>query len=134
MNFYIRWLHKLESRFLGSRRLGSSALVSSSTPFSPQARQYHMELLLYPESGQPSLVSAPPFDPAVSYAFVCATFESAISEIAAEFDQACREREFLIKQSTEWQKLTGKMLAYARATALLENMKGTVSPVLHSTK
>jgi hypothetical protein len=58
--------------------------------------------------------------------------EQLTAQIIEVFDQLCSERDATPRCSAAWQKLTGEMLAYARVTALLENMKCGSPPVSNS--
>jgi hypothetical protein len=55
--------------------------------------------------------------------FVSLVLEQLTAQIVEVFDQVRCERDATPRASAAWQKLTGEMLAYARVTALLENMK-----------
>jgi hypothetical protein len=57
-------------------------------------------------------------------AFVSMALQNAISEIVVEFEVVRRERDVVPEKSPEWHKLTGQMLAYARATAVLQELRG----------
>jgi len=72
-----------------------------------------------PRSPRPhdDLQSAPEH-PAVSL-----LLEQLTAQLVDAFDQLRLERHASPQSSTHWHKLTGEMLAYARVTALLENMR-----------
>jgi len=54
---------------------------------------------------------------------VSEVLEQLTAQIIEVFDQLRSERDATPRASALWHKLTGEMLAYARVTALLENMK-----------
>ena len=56
-------------------------------------------------------------------AFVSLVLEQLTAQVLEVFDQVRSERDATPRSSADWQKLTGEMLAYARVTALLQNMK-----------
>lgn len=51
------------------------------------------------------------------------TLEQLTAQIVEAFDQVRLERDATPQSSPRWHKLTGELLAFARVTALLENMK-----------
>src|SRR5271168_1809716 len=129
MNSYPKWLHHLEAQFHNSRRGVSPALPSATSAHRPPPRDSSMEVLLYPESPAASPADSDTFHSLQASERVSAAIENAIWEITAEYEEARRERETLFEESPQWQKLTGKMLAYARATALLESLKCFPGPI-----
>lgn len=132
MNSYPKWLHHLEAQFHNSHRAVPPVLPRAGSAHRSQQRDPSMEVLLYPESPAPSLADSDTFYSLQASGLLSATIEDVISEITTEYDEARRERETLFEESPQWQKLTGKMLAYAKATALLESMKCFPGPIIFS--
>jgi hypothetical protein len=60
---------------------------------------------------------------APDHAVVSVVLEQLTAQLLEVFDQVRLERDATPRASADWQKLTGELLAYARVTALLENMK-----------
>ena len=98
---------------------------SSSSVFLQDAveRDYSMEIPTDLEACALAEEDSISLDPACLSSLISQVLEQAVSEIVAEFEVARQEREALFENSPEWQKLTGEMLAYARATALLQMRK-----------
>jgi hypothetical protein len=119
MNYFASWMFTT-----------SYNAKNSPCNFRPTASHEFARFLHDAESRSLPLTSAPQpqrLDDALQstpdQAFAFLLLEQLTAQILEVFDQVRSERDATPRSSADWQKLTGEMLAYARVTALLQNMK-----------
>jgi hypothetical protein len=97
-------------RSVGSRDFARLLNIAAAFPLPPASAPHPHRLHAAPQS-TPDIES------------VSGVLEQLTAQLVEAFDQIRFERDATPRASAAWQKLTGEMLAYARVTALLENMK-----------
>lgn len=119
MNYFAAWMFTTSHGSKNSPCRFRPAASRDFARFFPDAKDRSLPRTSAPHS--PRLDDALQTTP--DQVFDSLVLEQLTTQILEVFDQVRSERQATPPASADWQKLTGEMLAYARVTALLQNMK-----------